>query len=34
MAKGELIAKGTSDELIQQTNTKTFEDAFVLATLI
>ncbi len=30
MAKGELKAIGTSDELIQQTNTKTFEDAFVL----
>ena len=29
MAKGELIAVGTSNELIEQTDAKNFEDAFV-----
>ena len=29
MAKGTLKAIGTADELIQQTNSNTFEDAFV-----
>ena len=29
MAKGNLITVGTSNELIEQTNAKNFEDAFV-----